>query len=258
MTTLTKFKDTGLSYIGSVNSSAKMEKGQKYNVDTFIIYLAAAQSSGYQVCPMATKECISACLVQSGHAKIDILSGQNKITKCRTIKTQLFFENRDLFMNKLVREITNAKTKAEKKGHDFAVRLNGTSDLSPLIFKLDGKNVLELFPNVTFYDYTKVPNRTKVVDQYSNYDLTFSFSGENWNACKDVLDTNTGRVAMVFEGKLPATYKGYKVINGDLYDMRYKDEKGCIVGLKFKKVVNKIDFSVSKFIIPATDKDCKW
>ena len=56
---------------------------------------------------------------------------------------------------------------------------------------------------------------------------------------------------MVFEGKtLPISFMGYKVIDGDAYDMRYLDEQGVIVGLKFKKVRNKIDTANNKFIIP--------
>ena len=43
---------------------------------------------------------------------------------------------------------------------------------------------------------------------------------------------------------------GYKVIDGDAYDMRYLDEQGVIVGLKFKFVRNKIDTANNKFIIP--------
>jgi len=43
---------------------------------------------------------------------------------------------------------------------------------------------------------------------------------------------------------------GYKVIDGDEYDMRYLDEQGVIVGLKFKFVRNKIDTANNKFIIP--------
>jgi hypothetical protein len=67
----------------------------------------------------------------------------------------------------------------------------------------------------------------------------------------DLLNSGKGRVAMVFEGKqLPISFMGYKVIDGDAYDMRYLDEQGVIVGLKFKKVRNKIDTANNKFIIP--------
>jgi hypothetical protein len=73
--------------------------------------------------------------------------------------------------------------------------------------------------------------------------------------CLDLLSKGNGRVAMVFEGKvLPTSFMGYKVIDGDAYDMRYMDEQGVIVGLKFKKVRNKIDTSNNVFIIPMDSK----
>jgi hypothetical protein len=90
-----------------------------------------------------------------------------------------------------------------------------------------------------------------MLDKYTNYDLTYSFSGHNMFQCLDILSNKKGRVAMVFEGKvLPIEFMGYKVIDGDAYDMRYLDEQGVIVGLKFKKVRNKIDTANNKFIIP--------
>jgi hypothetical protein len=58
---------------------------------------------------------------------------------------------------------------------------------------------------------------------------------------------NHTRVAMVFD-KVPEEYKGYKVIDGDQYDMRYRDEPNVIVGLKFKRVRNKLDKKY-KFVI---------
>ena len=45
---------------------------------------------------------------------------------------------------------------------EFSIRLNGTSDLSLLTFKLGGKNILEIFNDVQFYDYTKVANRFNI------------------------------------------------------------------------------------------------
>jgi hypothetical protein len=45
-------------------------------------------------------------------------------------------------------------------------------------------------------------------------------------------------VAIVFD-ELPEHYKGYKVISGDESDLRFKDEKNVVVGLKYKKMTNK-------------------
>jgi hypothetical protein len=242
-------KVTGLSYLGSVASSSKIAKGLKYNEATYILYLAPANQSGYEVCPMRTEECTNACLTESGHNRIDVK--KNAINKARIKKTKLFFEQREFFMGWLVTEIEKAKADAESKGMRFSVRINGTSDIDLTTFKSKGKNILQLFDDVMFYDYTKVAKRFRMLEKYPNYDLTYSFSGHNMLQCLDLLDKQKGRVAMVFEGKvLPQSFMGYKVIDGDAYDMRYLDEQGVIVGLKFKKVRNKIDTANNKFIIP--------
>ena len=241
-------KLTGLSYLGSVASSSKIAKGLKYNEMTYILYLAPAEQSGYNVCPMSTEECRTACLSESGHNRIDVK--KNAINKARIKKTKLFFEERDFFMSWLVKEITKAKIDADTKGYRFSVRINGTSDIDLTTFKIGGRNILEIFPLIQFYDYTKVSKRFKLLDKYDNYDLTYSFSGYNMIQCLDLLENKKGRVAMVFEGKvLPQSFMGYKVIDGDEYDMRYLDKQGVIVGLKFKKVRNKIDTNRNKFII---------
>ena len=246
-------KVTGLSYLGSVASSSKIAKGLKYNEMTYILYLAPANQSGYNVCPMSTEECRTACLTESGHNRIDVK--KNAINKARIAKTKLFFEQRDFFMSWLVTEIEKAKYQAETAGYTFSVRINGTSDISLDSFKLKGKNILQLFNDVQFYDYTKVAKRFEMLSKYPNYDLTYSFSGHNMFQCLDLLNKANGRVAMVFEGKvLPQSFMGYKVIDGDAYDMRYMDEQGVIVGLKFKKVRNKIDTSNNAFIIPMDSK----
>ena len=243
-------RETGLSYIGAVNSSAKILKNEKYNELTYIIYLAPANLSGYEVCPMRTDECTHACLFGSGQV---IMDKTNRIVESRIKKTQMFFTDREYFMSWVVKEIEQAKAKATKKDMKFSVRLNGTSDLEPTLFKLNGKTLFEIFPDVQFYDYTKVPKRFRLLQTYNNYDLTFSYSGHNWSACEEILDNKSGRVAVVFEKNLPETYKGYKVIDGDSYDMRYVDEKNVIVGLKFKRVKNKVEKTNNAFIVAIDD-----
>lgn len=246
-------KVTGLSYLGSVASSSKIAKGLKYNEMTYILYLAPANQSGYEVCPMRTEECTNACLNESGHNRIDVK--KNAINKARIKKTKLFFEHREFFMAWLFSEISKAKKDAENKGYKFSVRLNGTSDIEPTLFKHNGKTLFELFNDVWFYDYTKVSKRFNLLSKYDNYDLTYSFSGHNMLQCMELLSKGNGRVAMVFEGKvLPVSFMGFKVIDGDAYDMRYYDEQGVIVGLKFKKVRNKIDTTNNAFIIPMDSK----
>ena len=234
-------KDTGLSYIGGVNTSAKMLKSKKTsNQYTYIIYLAPAKQSGYQVCPNATKECRMGCLATSGHAGMELASGGCRIKNARIKKTKLFFEHNEFFMEWVIAEIKKARAKAQKDGFYFSVRLNGTSDIDWQNAKFKGYNLFEIFPDVNFYDYTKAVK--KYVSKPDNYHLTFSYTGRNWDKCKVLLEQGQN-VAIVFnvknESDIPAMYKGYKVINGDLSDYRVKDGKGVIVGLKWKRIANK-------------------
>jgi hypothetical protein len=233
-----------ISYIGSTSASQKVVKSEKKGTLTYIIYLAPAtmarddQHKNINVCPVSAT-CREFCLNESGHNKLDILSHgrkESRITRARINRTHLFYENRSNFVAVVSEEIKAAERKANRMGLNFAVRLNGTSDLNPILFKNnEGKNLLEAFPHVQFYDYTKVVNRLTVADRYNNYDITFSYNGENWHDCKEALKKN--RVAVVFDmDKLPATYRGYKVINGDESDIRHNDPTGVIVGLKYKKV----------------------
>jgi len=249
------FKTHGFSYIGSINSSSKIMKTNKVlNIDTYAMYLAPSDLSGKNVCPMATKECISGCLNTSGRSKnMDI--SYLMIRNARVNKTKFFFEQREMFNNALFNEIKLAAKRTANKDKEFAVRLNATSDLSPVLFKKNGKNILESFPDIQFYDYTKVLNRIKLTEKYPNYDLTFSFSGYNWNDC-DVALKNNVRVAVIFNVErnkpLPEMFNGYKVIDGDKYDYRPLDERNVIVGLRWKSIRNKQaneEIRNSKFVV---------
>lgn len=246
-------KQVGVTYLGGVNTSSKILKNASKGVSTFIIYLAPHKLSGYNVCPNASVDCIEACLNGSGQS---ILDTTGRIKNARIVKTKLFYEDREFFMHWLVDELRAERAKAIKKGMEFSVRINGTSDISPLLFKLNGKNLLQLFPDVMFYDYTKVYNRVLVAKKHSNYDLTFSFSGYNWDECLKALANGT-RVSVVFE-KVPKMFKGIEVVNGDNTDLRYMDRNDVIVGLKFKRIRKRIDFSKQSFVIPANNPDCSY
>jgi hypothetical protein len=242
---------SGVTYLGSVNLTTKHEKAYKYNELVYGLYLAPANMSGYEVCPMRTKECTAVCLNESGHNIMR--ANDDLINKSRIKKTKLFFEEREFFVDWMISEIESARSKAKKLGYSFSIRLNNTSDIIPTSFyttnKLTGKkmNILEMYPDVQFYDYTKVPNRTKLLKEYKNYDLTFSFDGKNFLECDNMLNNNV-RVAVVFKNDLPKQFLGRKVIDGDLNDLRYKDPKNVIIGLKYKIVRTKLDPN-NKFVI---------
>jgi hypothetical protein len=140
----------------------------------------------------------------------------------------------------LTREIRAHVRRAEKHGLKPAVRLNGTSDLPWERFAVEGaENVFALFPNVTFYDYTKWPKRLRKVEGIANYSLTYSLSEkpEADAHAQEYLAAGYG-VAVVFDtGKretLPSAYLGAQVIDGDLTDLRFTDPKSVIVGLRAK------------------------
>jgi hypothetical protein len=204
----------------------KLMKGEKKGYLSFVLHLAPADVSGYNTCPKATAGCKKACLNTAGRGGI-FKKGEttNVIQQARIRKTKDFFENREQFLQDLRKDITLAIKQAEKKGLTPAFRLNGTSDIS-----WEKYGIIEEFPNVQFYDYTKVRNRK--VSHLKNYHLTFSKADGNDSDVEKVVSQGMN-VAAVFT-KVPETYLGRKVINGDETDLRFLDEKNVIVGLKAK------------------------
>ena len=164
----------------------------------------------------------------------------NVIQQARIRKTKSFFENRVEFMATLVKDIELAIKQSKKMDLVPVFRLNGTSDLAWEKYEVvrNGKlfrNIFTAFPEVQFYDYTKVLGRK--VKEYSNYQLTFSAADGNDS---DVLKAmNEGlNVAVVFGIKktlpMPVDYLSRPVFNGDESDLRFLDPKGVIVGLYAK------------------------
>jgi len=255
-------KVTGLSYLGGVATSSKISHSREFSHQhTYAVYLAPANVSGYNVCSHSTPECRLGCLNTSGRAGIEEFAGLDKIKKARIAKTKLFFENQTFYMDWLIAEIRAKQAKAKREGFYFSVRLNATSDIDWQNVKHYGMTIFEIFPEISFYDYTK--NASKFDNIAPNYHLTLSYTGRNWDKCLDVLSKGHN-VAMVFNVKdvadLPAMYKGYKVINGDLTDYRIDDAKGIIVGLKWKRIANRVNEAKvlnSCFVVNPTDNiDC--
>lgn len=234
-------KQTGLSYLGGVSTSAKIMHSQEYSHQhTYAIYLAPANTSGYNTCSHSTPECRMGCLNTSGRAGIEIFSGLDRIKKARIAKTKLFYEHTEFFMDWMFAEIRSKQAKAKREGFYFSVRLNATSDIDWQNVKIDNKTIFEIFPDIQFYDYTK--NHNKFDNIAPNYHLTLSYTGRNWDKCLEMLAKGFN-VAMIFnvkhENLIPAMYKGFKVVNGDLTDYRVDDAKGIIVGLKWKRIANR-------------------
>lgn len=219
-------------------NNAKTIKGEKKGYTTYIMYLAphTQNSKGINLCSHASKGCAKACLFGSGAARFP------KVQQGKVNKTEYFLHDRVGFLTQLDAEITKIVAKHEKAGTDFAIRLNGTSDITFEKFKIrDNKNIFELHPTAQFYDYTKNHFRFKKI-QPSNYHLTFSLSEDNKLIAMTLLNKGVN-VAMVFGvrslDELPNTYEGFNVINGDESDLRFLDAKNVIVGLKYKLMTGK-------------------
>ena len=207
--------------------NTKTRKGEKLGFITYGIHLAPFNLSGYQVCKDASDGCAFACLNLTGMGTF------SNVQQARIEKTRFFFKQRKKFMAQLIKEITLAIKRAEKKSMQPCFRLNLTSDLPWEKIKHEGKSVMEHFPSVMFYDYTKSPERMTafLADEMPvNYHLTFSRSESNAEIAWNFLPS-LGNVAMVFRNSLPKEYFGYKVIDGDETDLRFLDPSGCIVGL---------------------------
>lgn len=220
-------KHIGVSYFGAVNSSQKTEKGKSLNYDTYIIYLSPSNLSGIQMCKHASDGCRLACLNGSGHALLrERAEGKaNTIAISRLVKTWLVSFAREYAEKVICHEIELGRKKAKKSGHNFAIRLNGTSDLY-------WGNVIKRFPEERFYDYTKNPVFLSLSEKFENWHVTFSFSGQNDQHVKTALDSGFN-VAFPVVGKkevekLIESGKGYSM---DKTDLRFLDSPGNRFGL---------------------------
>lgn len=214
-------------------------KMAKNSTKTYGLSLAPHKlnTKGENLCKFSTKECRAMCLNMSGRA------GMNNIQIARVRKTDFFVYHKDLFINKLYNELENINKKNEKS----LVRLNVVSDVNWYKeFKFRGLDISK-FNNIIFYAYTKDFNQIEDND-IPNQHFTFSYSGGNWIWCEKFLREKRANVAVVFKNSLPLEWRGYKVINGDVSDERVNDEKGVIVGLKYK-VPRGFVYKKSKFVV---------
>ena len=236
----------------SVNADAKTSKGSKKGYLTGILYLAPADISGNEVCPMRSQGCTEACLYTAGRG------GFSNVQASRIRKTRWYFDDRMGFLRQLVKDIQALIRKAEREGLTPVVRLNGTSDIPWERVRLEpapglglkASTMMEIFPDVQFYDYTKIEKRALDAcrswgDWPANYHLTFSANEANRAAVWRVLGAG-GNAAVVFRDKVPSGYVWparsawdhvpvrYDVVDGDETDLRFLDKKSVIVGLKAK------------------------
>lgn len=216
-----------------LGSSAKVEKGGKQGVLTAQMFLSPpGDNSGVNLCPKAGA-CIDICIIETGNLATNKEGRPSRIA--RTLWFSLF---PDQFLAALDKEIDAFARKAQRDGKIPALRLNGTSDI---IWERFG--VPQRHPNVQFYDYTKLPAKSRS-NRPSNYHLTFSFSEQtdSWRQARDWLKSG-GNVAVVVgavgdsslkSAKAAARtvsslsrWEGHPTVAADADDVRFYDPPGA-------------------------------
>ena len=213
-----------------LDGSTKVIKGNKLGFKTAILYLSPSNMSGMQVCANALLAlCAEACLNTSGRGAM------TGVQMSRLRKALFWQQYRDEAIVLIKHEIALAEKQSAREGWTLLVRLNGTSDI-----RWENYGIIQAFPNVQFYDYTKLANRKNIP---SNYDITFSYSGiASFQSTVLKALANNQRMAVVFRHKSNVqnmlanseTFMGLTVVDGDDTDIRHLDPEASVVALYAK------------------------
>lgn len=226
-----------------VGTNAKTIKGDGSEYLTAILYMTPykvmVDGKLFNSCSMAAiAGCIDPCLYTAGRGAF------NNVQTARQRKAELFYRDRDSFMDQLIIDISKFEQYCNKRGIQPCVRLNGTTDIRWELIKVDGKNVFEIFPNVQYYDYTKIANR-KCKD-IPNYHLTWSYSNANPEYAKlldKALEQGMNAAVVYRKEYHKPKWQGYPVIDGDKDDLRFLDPKGGHIVALYAKGKAKKDTS---------------
>lgn len=251
-------------------SNPKTDKNTAQGALTRILYLAPSDLSGYDVCPWASPGCRAACLNTAGRGAM------SSVQEARIRRTRWFFTDRESFLDKLVKEVKSLKKKAHREGLTPAVRLNGTSDIpwEGITVRYNGekyRNIMELFPDVTFYDYTKSEQRAlRAINgrMPRNYTLALSQTEDNHDSVRTIairakkqystltwMDIAPWKIpkthlSVVFrsEEDMPDWYMGLPVVDGDAHDYMPLYNEPVVLGLRAKGRAKR---DVSGFVVDA-------
>ena len=201
------------------------------------------------LCPWSIAAgCKELCLESSGRGRFD------SVAQGRQRKTDYFHNDTQAFLSQLIHELKNFEKLCAKTNVKPIVRLNVISDI-----QWERHGIPQLFPNIAFYDYTKIAQR--IGKTPSNYNLMFSFSGapKYQTQVKRALKTNAP-ISVVFT-RIPTDpnyrFMGRRVIDGDQSDLINLNAGKVIIGLKYKRskadksTVEKSDFVINPDIIAA-------
>ena len=174
--------------------------------------------------------CMDGCISNSGRALIF-----NSVNKARKAKADFFERDTALFIETLKRELGNFDKLCAKQGVQGVVRLNVFSDI-----QWEKHGIPQAFPNLFFYDYTKLAAR--LGNTPSNYKLMFSYSGRAQYAKQVAIALKTDvPVVVVFRGPMPDIFLGRPVVNGDASDLDNVFAGKVVIGLKEKRTLVQAD-----------------
>jgi len=239
--------------LSSPITNQKAKKNLNLKVHTYFLSLAHSDTSGYNTCPSANRitineqnpkksNCSFVCVAKNGNGNFP------NVKKSRINKTIRFFEDRQNFLEDLVFDVFKAINYSIKKDFEPTFRLNAYSDIKweNIKIKKYDSTIFELFPFITFYDYSKLANRKTLF----NYELTYSHYGLN-EVTKEQIKKGYN-VAMVFNKNrtedLPKMFNNQIVIDGDKTDLRTlkNDGKNVIVGLRAKMSKKNMNYELTK------------
>jgi len=226
------------------NTDPKTRKGKALNRLTGIHYGAPANESGVMnACTDSSEACRESCLFTSGRGGFD-----PKVAEARIFRTIMFVQRKPEFWTQTIKDVLALKRAAKRRALLPCIRMNGTTDIPWERVRIkgtgteyDGLTLMEAFPEIQWYDYTKTISR--IGHTPDNYYLLASYS-ENMtmDTMHSIIDGGHN-VAVVFRVcehngtcscQLPTEWFGHEVVDGDETDVRFLDKSAVIVGLKAK------------------------
>ena len=207
-----------LSTSASNTKIAKTQKKEK--VQTRVASLSMLPDD--IICPASKAAgCRAGCLESAG------MGAFSNVKAGRKAKTDWFHADQVGFLDQLRKELGNFDTLCKRKGFVGQVRLNTISDIA-----WESLGIPQLFPDLSFYDYTKRVQR--IGKTPTNYKLMFSYSGARTYQ-KQVAQLPDGYpMAVVFRHSLPTHFMGRVVIDGDKSDLDNLRGGHVVVGLLAK------------------------
>ena len=249
-------------------SNTKIAHGERFDIRSCTVSLAASDTAGFNVCPRAMPRTQIDGLLSAGKTweQVAAVARSRGLSMCtascvtneagkgaadfvrepRKNLTRWYRENRADFVSHLLDELRAECAIAGRRGQIAACRPNVDSDVPW------ERTVPEMFDlPMRFWDYTKVPSRLGKVP--ANYHLTYSVNdGTRADDWQRVYDSGCN-IAVVFDaewqpggkaeyrrfGALPMWFtdpSGYRwrVVDGDRSDFRFLDDGPVCVGLRLK------------------------